>query len=79
MSVEQLTGGLDTIWVILTAAMILLMEGGFALLEAGFVRRKKRGQHNNEGFLSISHSVRWCFSCSDSALCTGKMYGDCWE
>lgn len=41
MSVEQLTGGLDTIWVILTAAMILLMEGGFALLEAGFVRRKK--------------------------------------
>lgn len=32
--------GLDTIWVVLTAAMILLMEGGFALLEAGFVRQK---------------------------------------
>ncbi|MCZ4136228.1 ammonium transporter, partial [Escherichia coli] len=32
--------GLNTIWVVLSAAMILLMEGGFALLEAGFVRYK---------------------------------------
>jgi Amt family ammonium transporter len=38
--VQQLIIGVDTIWVVLTAAMILLMEGGFALLEAGFVRRK---------------------------------------
>jgi ammonium transporter, Amt family len=37
---KQLSSGLDTIWVVLTAAMILLMEGGFALLEAGFVRQK---------------------------------------
>ncbi|MFC0213018.1 ammonium transporter [Paenibacillus chartarius] len=40
MSLETLASGLDTIWVVLTAAMILLMEGGFALLEAGFVRQK---------------------------------------
>lgn len=40
MDLNQLTQGLDTIWVVLTAAMILLMEGGFALLEAGFVRQK---------------------------------------
>ncbi|BFT69973.1 ammonium transporter [Paenibacillus sp. P36] len=38
--IQQLSSGLDTIWVVLTAAMILLMEGGFALLEAGFVRQK---------------------------------------
>jgi Amt family ammonium transporter len=38
--IQQLTSGLDTVWVVLTAAMILLMEGGFALLEAGFVRQK---------------------------------------
>ncbi len=31
---------IDTVWVALCAAMIFLMEGGFALLEAGFVRRK---------------------------------------
>ena len=40
MDLQTLSSGLDTIWVVLTAAMILLMEGGFALLEAGFVRRK---------------------------------------
>ncbi|USK60477.1 ammonium transporter [Peribacillus asahii] len=40
MTLETLSSGLDTIWVVLTAAMILLMEGGFALLEAGFVRSK---------------------------------------
>ncbi|RED63892.1 ammonium transporter [Cohnella lupini] len=40
MEIEQLSRGMDTIWVVLTAAMILLMEGGFALLEAGFVRQK---------------------------------------
>jgi ammonium transporter, Amt family len=40
MTLHALHSGLDTIWVVLTAAMILLMEGGFALLEAGFVRSK---------------------------------------
>jgi ammonium transporter, Amt family len=40
MTIHALQSGLDTIWVVLTAAMILLMEGGFALLEAGFVRSK---------------------------------------
>src|SRR3954471_8669067 len=40
MTLETVNSGLDTIWVVLTAAMILLMEGGFALLEAGFVRSK---------------------------------------
>lgn len=40
MDLQTLSQGLDTIWVVLTAAMILLMEGGFALLEAGFVRQK---------------------------------------
>ena len=38
--VSSLITGMDTIWIVLTAAMILLMEGGFALLEAGFVRQK---------------------------------------
>ncbi|WP_419882946.1 ammonium transporter [Peribacillus sp. B-H-3] len=40
MTIHEIHAGLDTIWVVLTAAMILLMEGGFALLEAGFVRSK---------------------------------------
>jgi len=31
---------IDTVWVALCAALIFFMEGGFALLEAGFIRRK---------------------------------------
>ncbi|MGG3466002.1 ammonium transporter [Neobacillus pocheonensis] len=31
---------INTIWVVLAAAMVLFMEGGFSLLEAGFVRTK---------------------------------------
>jgi Amt family ammonium transporter len=42
MALEQteLIRGIDTVWVALCAALIFLMEGGFALLEAGFVRAK---------------------------------------
>ncbi|MBB3126661.1 Amt family ammonium transporter [Paenibacillus rhizosphaerae] len=40
LTLESLGTGMDTVWVVLSAAMILLMEGGFALLEAGFVRYK---------------------------------------
>ncbi|GAX88517.1 ammonium transporter [Effusibacillus lacus] len=36
----DVTTGLNTIWVILAAAMIIFMEGGFSLLEAGLVRTK---------------------------------------
>lgn len=31
---------LNTIWIVLAAAMVLFMEGGFSLLESGFVRTK---------------------------------------
>ncbi len=36
----DVTVALNTIWVVLAAAMVLLMEGGFSLLEAGLVRTK---------------------------------------
>ena len=36
----ELINAIDTIWVAICAAMIFFMEGGFALLEAGFVRSK---------------------------------------
>jgi Amt family ammonium transporter len=40
MTNPTLALGLNTIWVVLTASMIFFMEGGFALLEAGFIRSK---------------------------------------
>lgn len=36
----ELTHAIDSVWVALCAALIFQMEGGFALLEAGFVRSK---------------------------------------
>ena len=36
----ELTHAIDTVWVASCAALIFQMEGGFALLEAGFVRSK---------------------------------------
>ncbi len=37
---SELISAIDTVWVTICAAIIFLMEGGFALLEAGFVRAK---------------------------------------
>ncbi|RXP45191.1 ammonium transporter [Lutibacter sp. HS1-25] len=37
---QELIQSIDTVWVALCGAIIFLMEGGFALLEAGFVRSK---------------------------------------
>lgn len=36
----EMIRSIDTVWVALCAALIFQMEGGFALLEAGFVRAK---------------------------------------
>jgi Amt family ammonium transporter len=36
----ELTHAIDSVWVAICAALIFQMEGGFALLEAGFVRSK---------------------------------------
>jgi len=36
----EITHAIDTVWVAICAALIFQMEGGFALLESGFVRSK---------------------------------------
>ncbi|MCP9770205.1 ammonium transporter [Lacihabitans sp. LS3-19] len=37
---QELVHAIDSVWVALCAALIFQMEGGFALLEAGFIRSK---------------------------------------
>jgi ammonium transporter, Amt family len=39
-SQTELTHAVDSVWVAICAALIFQMEGGFALLEAGFIRSK---------------------------------------
>jgi ammonium transporter, Amt family len=74
MTIETLSSGLDTIWVVLTAAMIILMEGGFALLEAGFVRHKNNVNIIMKVFVDITIGAL-CFYLVGFAF----MYGsDAW-
>jgi Amt family ammonium transporter len=40
IATQNLTAGIDTLWVILCAALVFFMEGGFAFLEAGFISAK---------------------------------------
>lgn len=70
MTIETLQTGIDTTWVVLTAAMILLMEGGFALLEAGFVRTKNSVNIIMKVFADISIGTLCYF-----ALGFALMYG----
>ncbi|WP_372631508.1 ammonium transporter [Cohnella sp.] len=42
-SPSQLNMGLDALWVMLSAILVLLMQGGFILLEAGSTRMKNAG------------------------------------
>jgi Amt family ammonium transporter len=39
-SVATLTVGLDTLWVLLGAFLVFLMQAGFGMVEAGFIRAK---------------------------------------
>jgi ammonium transporter, Amt family len=43
MSVEELAIGASTIWVVLAAVLVMFMQAGFALLEAGLTRMKNVG------------------------------------
>ncbi|MBO9597329.1 MAG: ammonium transporter [Cohnella sp.] len=74
MDISELSKGLDTIWVILTAAMILLMEGGFALLEAGFVRQKNAASIIMKVFVDIAFGALVFFAIG-FALMYGKDAG----
>ncbi len=40
MSPDILAHGINTVWVLLAAALVFFMEAGFAMLEAGFIRAK---------------------------------------
>jgi Amt family ammonium transporter len=40
LNLNILGSGLNTVWVLLAAALVFFMEAGFAMLEAGFIRAK---------------------------------------
>ena len=43
MTIESLSYSLDTVWVLLGAALVFFMQAGFAMVETGFTRSKNAG------------------------------------
>ena len=41
----------NTIWVLLGAALVFFMQAGFAMVETGFTRAKNAGNIKPDGFL----------------------------
>ncbi|MHC4941197.1 MAG: ammonium transporter, partial [Planctomycetota bacterium] len=37
---EAVVSGLDTLWVLLAAALVFFMQAGFGMVEAGLIRTK---------------------------------------
>ncbi|MGG3625051.1 ammonium transporter [Bacillus gobiensis] len=48
---------LNTVWIVIAAAMVLFMEGGFSLLEAGFVRTKNAVNVTMKIFVDLTVGV----------------------
>ncbi len=48
---------LNTVWIVLAAAMVLFMEGGFSLLESGFVRTKNAVNVTMKIFVDLTLGV----------------------
>lgn len=48
---------LNAIWVVIAAGLVLFMEGGFSLLEAGFVRTKNAVNVTMKVFVDLTFGV----------------------
>ncbi|WP_195571573.1 ammonium transporter [Paenibacillus sp. 1001270B_150601_E10] len=53
VTTEQLKVGLDGVWILIAAVLVLLMQGGFALLEAGSTRMKNAGHVAGKTVLTL--------------------------
>jgi ammonium transporter, Amt family len=66
--------GLNTIWVVLAAAMIVFMEGGFSLLEAGLIRTKNAVNVTMKIFVDLTFGALAFY-----LLGFGLMFGGNWH
>lgn len=71
LTTSELKVGLDTLWVVLTAILVIFMNAGFAMLETGFCRRKNAVNLLSKNLIvfAISTIAFW-------AIGFGLMFGD---
>lgn len=53
-TITGLTVSIDTVWVLIAAALVMFMQPGFALVEAGFTRKKNTVNILMKNFLDFS-------------------------
>ena len=52
-SIQTITVGLDTLWVLLAAFLVFFMQAGFGMVEAGFIRAKNTCNILTKNFLDF--------------------------
>jgi Amt family ammonium transporter len=70
LTINSVAVGLDTVWVLLCAALVFLMEAGFAALEAGFVHSRNSLNIIMKVFMDCTIGMVGFFICG-----FGLMYG----
>ena len=71
ISVEQVSQGLDTVWVLLGAFLVFFMQAGFGMVEAGFIRAKNACNILTKNFLDFCMASLGFF-----LIGYGLMFGD---
>ena len=62
---DYLVSGIDTVWVLLAAILIFMMQMGFASVEAGFTRSKNTANILMKNLLDFCFGslLFWLFGC----------------
>jgi len=71
ISVEELSQGLSTVWVLLGAFLVFFMQAGFGMVEAGFIRAKNACNILTKNFLDFCMASLGFF-----LIGYGLMFGD---
>lgn len=53
-SIDEVASAIDTVWIVVAAAMVFMMQAGFALVEAGFTRAKNTANIVMKNFMDFS-------------------------
>ncbi|HEX9847453.1 MAG TPA: ammonium transporter, partial [Acidimicrobiia bacterium] len=51
---EQVVLAIDEVWLVLAAILVMFMQAGFALVEAGFIQAKHAGNIIMKNFMDFS-------------------------
>jgi Amt family ammonium transporter len=71
ISIDAVSQGLDTVWVLLAAFLVFFMQAGFGMVEAGFIRAKNACNILTKNFLDVCMASLGFF-----LIGYGLMFGD---